>query len=668
MPEKSDGLSIPFLSWFDKPIKGAIESVFSGINTYTEALDIFNKYRNNHFQRVKGQVEHIKILGMSEPVRLIDVYSPAMVSRTIHGRLYEQEWLSVEHPETTEFAPRRRPSNETVRGDAYIEKRNRVVILGAAGSGKTTLLRHLALAYCDRDVFKSTKLKKSKFPFFVSMLSYVKKSADITTLLEYISRELEEYTDTYAPHFVERIVQNGMAVLILDSLDEVPLSSREQVVDDIREFCQGYPECKVVISCRTADYREVFDEFYEVELARLTKRAIRGIIGGWFAEDLELKAQMLRHLKHDPGVESLCETPLLLSLLCIQFRHDLVLPKRKAELYRRCIDAFLREWDAGRGFRRDTEYAKLSDDRKERIFESVAGSFFSEDIRFTFPQQELIDLVGNCCELYEIPREEAVGVLREIESHHGIIERFSADSFMFSHPSFQEYFAARNLLATRSEMEAVRRHFLDQPWANVIEFIVAMHTDPSTILRLLSAKSDTSKTKNFPTMARRTRTLWLLYRCLAAGAAISNKVRKDLYTHIVDSHFHMAATFTNGGVFPVPVLMKDGVRHRYVYYKLRRTFHQALIPLRLLANEILLSPSEEYAKYAVERLKRIRLNGSYKEQLSNTSTLLCLAIPVAKSQPKEVRAALRRAKKTARGLFERMIEESLAVMDEEKLR
>ena len=140
MPGKSDGFSIPVLNWFDKPIKGAIESVFDDINTYTEALDIFKRYRKNHFQRLKGSVEYIKILGMSQPLRLIDVYSPAMVSRTIHGRLQEQEWLSVERPETTDHPIRRRPSKEIVRGDQYIEKHNRVVILGTIEQLRSLLI------------------------------------------------------------------------------------------------------------------------------------------------------------------------------------------------------------------------------------------------------------------------------------------------------------------------------------------------------------------------------------------------------------------------------------------------------------------------------------------------------------------------------------------------
>ena len=66
----------------------------------------------------------------------------------------------------------------------------------------------------------------------------------------------------------------------------------------------------------------------------------RPIVTAWFREDRTKGKELLRHLKRDEGVRSLCETPLLLSLLCIQFRHDLALPKRKTELFKRCIEAF----------------------------------------------------------------------------------------------------------------------------------------------------------------------------------------------------------------------------------------------------------------------------------------------------------------------------------------
>ena len=221
-------LQVPILSWFDQPIKQAIHSVFDDLNTATEALDIFHKYRHSHFERLREAIRYIKILGMSEPMLLTDLYSPAMVSTTIHGRLYEQEWLSASSAEAPN-PTRRRRAGKLTRADEFMEAHSRVVVLGSAGSGKTTLLRHVALSMCDGNVFAGTKLQTSRFPFLVDLPKYARATNGAEPISDYLSKELEQYTDSYARHFVRRVLDRGLAVVVLDSLDEVPPSARKAV-------------------------------------------------------------------------------------------------------------------------------------------------------------------------------------------------------------------------------------------------------------------------------------------------------------------------------------------------------------------------------------------------------------------------------------------------------
>ena len=388
----------------------------------------------------------------------------------------------------------------------------------------------------------------------------------------------------------------------------------------------------------------------------------------WFKSEASKARELLSHLERDESVRSLCETPLLLSLLCIQFRHDLALPKRRTELFKRCVDAFLRAWDASRGFRRNTAYSNLSDDRKETLFETVAGKAFNgKDVRYTFPEEEVVGWIERCCDLFGMAPGKAGGILKEIEAHHGILERYSADSYIFSHLSFQEYFAARNLIQQRRELEAIRENFDDDRWAGVIEVVAAMHGDPTLLLEYLAKKSEMGSVKNFPTMARRTQTLLLLYRCLASGVNIPNQVRKKLYGRIVAAQGHMSATFRNGGVFPIAVLVEDGVRHSYLYYRRRRTLAGALRPLRRLANEILLSPSDIYADIALGRVREISFEGSTPHaELEGIAATLCLAIPIASSRPAEVRDILTELKhRDTRRYVGRLVDESLQAMKED---
>ena len=185
----------PIISWFDKPIKQSIESVFDGLNKGVEALDFFNKYKKAHFKALRESVGSVKILGMSHPVNIQDIYSPTYVSTTIHRRLYKQEWLQslanqTENPQ--ELAPQ---ASCKERGDRFVNEHNRVAVLGGPGTGKTTFLRHLAFAYSDKKVFSETELKRSLFPVYVSLSTY---AGSDKSLLEYISFELVRRTDSYA--------------------------------------------------------------------------------------------------------------------------------------------------------------------------------------------------------------------------------------------------------------------------------------------------------------------------------------------------------------------------------------------------------------------------------------------------------------------------------------
>lgn len=148
------------LQWFQGPITQSIKSVFEGINTGVESLDLFSRYHNAHIETLRQEVQYIKLLGMNQPSLLKDLYNPARVSTTIRRRLFTDEWIP-----STQNSPIKVNSKNLVSGDEYIEGKERIAVLGGPGAGKTTFLKFLALSYSDKETFTTTRLKTSLIPF-----------------------------------------------------------------------------------------------------------------------------------------------------------------------------------------------------------------------------------------------------------------------------------------------------------------------------------------------------------------------------------------------------------------------------------------------------------------------------------------------------------------------
>lgn len=611
------------------PVGKSTNSVFDTLNKKTEALDILNKYKTANEELVRASVENIQILGMTEPVKLADMYSTTRVSTTIHRRLFETEWTKVK---SKSIVVNNSKNKTTQRADEFIENHNRIVVLAGPGSGKTTLLKYTALSYIDSELFSKSALNIKKVPFFVSLPELVNTEFNIG---EYLSDRIKLKTHEYSSYYIHRTLDKGRGAILLDSLDEVPLSKRQLAYERISQISKLYPKSKIIITCRVADYDRTLEGFYEVEISRLTKKSINKIIKAWFKGKPKKANELINHLKVDDDVLSLTETPLLLSLLCIQYANDLNIPNRKTELYSRCIDALLRLWDTSRGFRRGSAFSSLTDDRKEKLFSDVAFYFSChKGGQYIFPEDETIGVIGDFVERFGLSRALSLEILTEIESHHGILEKYSAESYTFSHVSFQEYFVACALVSKHVELQYVKSNVSNTRAASIIIFMVALMDDPTPILKFIMDKSNLKGIKTYPAMSSRTEILNLLYRCMNSGVSIIPKLRKEIYMHIATSQIEISKIYREAKTFPIARLEDDGVSHTFFYMeKTRRTLGAALISYRKLANEILLSPNEKYAEIAIDVVSEIPHSN---HDFLNLCVKGCMLVPLAGAKPLEV--------------------------------
>lgn len=617
----------PSFSWFDEPIKSSINSVFNGLKTGVESIDLLKKYKSAHFGVLKEMVGKIKVLGMSTAIPLADLYYPTTVSTAIRRRLYASEWHSIQEVENSRDPEKSK--NKNIDGAVFVENSNRLVVLGGPGAGKTTFLKFLALAYSDKGIFEDTKLKTSKLPCFVSLPELARSDLD---LLEHIARPIVHREGEYARAFIERSAKKGLCAILLDSLDEVPENLRKNLVEKIDFFCRTYPDNKVIISCRAADYKEVLPNFDEVEIVKLAKNAVEKIIRSWFKSERSKGDKLISAIKSDNSLSELTETPLLLSLLCIQFKHDLALPRRKVEVYKRCVETLLRDWDTTRGFRRASSYEAVSDMHKERLFEHLAGGATRTNLHYIFSDETVHGLAGEYLERIGVDPSLAKDVVSEIERHHGILERHSAESFCFSHASIQDYFIAKHAIDCRHDYELVKIHLENDSWSSVIEFICALHNDPVEIFKLMTKKASIKNLQNYPAIERRAKLLYLMYRCLSVGPTMRVDARNSANKHIVDSLQNFVRTMASTGVYPMCTISAVGVRHPYYYDKSQRpSLHNALLPYRKLTNEILNRPAPGFSEIAFNICDDVANKSSLT--ITDLAVILNITAPLSLSSP-----------------------------------
>lgn len=547
----------------------------------------------------------------------------------------------------------------------YVEANPKVVVLGGPGAGKTTFLRFLALMHAD--LIENAPSHLELLPFFVHLPHFAKAN---NGLFEFAIESLTKATDQYATDFVSRAFDAGKALLLLDSFDEIPRAQRSDVVVRIKSFESRYPNVRIVLSCRTADYEEPLPNFCEVEVSRLSHDAIAKIIRAWFDGETSKATALINLIKNDDGVVELTETPLLLSLLCIQYRHDLQLPKRKTELYKRCLYALLRDWDSERGFSRDTSYEGMSDDRKERLFEHIAGKFFIEQESYEFKKEQVLNVVGEFITCLDMPTSDASPIIDEIERHHGIIEQVSQDCFSFSHTSMQDYFVARHLLSKRIELDEITKNLENENWHPVVEFVLSLAENPSEILNLLIRKSEMKGLSNFPPMARRTKLLMLLYKGMLSAPFVSRELSNECYEHLVTSQIQMTRIFKSGKLIPFPELGEFGIRHLLFHMdRPRPTLGDALGPYRKFSNQILTSPLNGYASVCFKACDTFQLgkqnsSSTSLDVLANYATFLNLLLPLGAEWPMEVTSRLQNIEKqTGTGFVKEIIKRSISFIE-----
>lgn len=473
----------------DNEIEPDNEKQDTSIDIDALVLEVRQKIRNNIVTRCGT----IRVLDMSQPIGLNDIYTKVNILERITGRRRKEipELLLECTKENFDRVGLSTITEERVHGLDAVKKYAKLMLLGKPGAGKTTFLKHLSIQCITGDVLEKL------VPIFVTLKDF-SEAANQVSLLEYINQQFAECEVTSTQ--ITNLFSWGRVLFLLDGLDEVQEEDTLRIFKEIRQLSEKFNDNHFIITCRIAAKEFTLEKFTDVEVADFDEEQIQTFVTKWFvAKDSDLDKQFLQQLKEKKPIQELASNPLLLTLLCLYFEDAGDFPNDRAELYKKAINTLLRKWDAKRGIQRDIIYHQLSVQRKENLLRYIALTTFEKGDYF-FKQrkaeQYIADYIQNLSEAetdQETLQLDSEAVLKSIEAQHGLLVERARGIYSFSHLTFQEYFTARSIVNSANPqaindqaLQGLIWHIFEKRWREVLLLVAEML--PSADILLLFMK------------------------------------------------------------------------------------------------------------------------------------------------------------------------------------
>jgi hypothetical protein len=497
---------IPGLEAVDRIVSEAVQNVYSTLNKESDKAfhvrDITNKIRTQYLSYVEHGAKYATLVGHVAPVQVEDIFVEPQLTK-------EPDDLLVDT---------RRSVLGAINAFAIAEKR--VLIMGPPGSGKSTLAKYFCLRGCKR-VPRAVTIVDGRLPFFVATKDIPKdtpfvpnfdfrracdgsKKISPDTYLDRITREtgqkpvsfleflmaeqLTRMEVKYPFAFVEHLLKKGAVCLLVDGLDEGTDETRQLILDSLSHLAAGYPKNNVVAFSRpkaVPDGIYGFDGYYVVPFDRPRWEKFVDL---WFSKKQAAGTELKGVINCNPYFEDLCGNPLLTSILCILMERGYRIPKKRADLYKACIDALMSDLDRSKRLRRLSRYDYITERKRLDVLATIAFQMQRRS-KQRARLREIEEYVKDIAFVRPLIKKEGMtGLLDVLELEHGILVEWSNGEYAFPHRTFQEFLSAWHIERSRKEkwfVGALRNELKNrlEEWREIAVILAHLLYDPSDYIR-----------------------------------------------------------------------------------------------------------------------------------------------------------------------------------------
>jgi formylglycine-generating enzyme required for sulfatase activity/uncharacterized protein YheU (UPF0270 family) len=414
-------------------------------------------------------------------ISLNDIYVPLDITRT------QQALQSESDPQARVPIP----------ALEVVSRMRRLIILGDPGSGKTSFLNYITLCLIEArlhpehdylkclDVPQEGRRRASHWshgtllPIRLELREFVqdipkkarKGTADL--VWAHIKKQLEEHSLGEFTSDVRQALHAGNCLVMFDGLDEIADVRHRQIVREaVTDFAETYSCSRFIVTCRVLSYTDPawqLTRFQTVTLAPLSKKSQHLFIDRWYntlgrlgyidREGVFARAAELKDAAKNLG--DLAQNPMLLTVMSVVHTYKGTLPRERARLYNDCIQLLLWDWQRTKETA-PGEWVKGIVDALETREERLINGLCEVAFRAHSVQDGSTNAVN-------IPQSDVLKVLQKyldgdwgkaqkfcdyVEQRAGLLIGKGRDGsgdpvFAFPHRGFQEFLAARYLVADR---------------------------------------------------------------------------------------------------------------------------------------------------------------------------------------------------------------------------